>query len=516
MSQPGQSLSLGLARGPLAQRPRTLPPPRPVALARPAALARPQAVPKVLQPREPRAQNQLRLQAAAPVPILPGSHFDSLLGSGDVPYWLEAAVSKAAQMGIFAVKDRTNTKYLQTFTDFASFARIYGEQSLPAGPAITLAYLVDVLDRGFSKSDFVGRFAAIDYVHELHGYPLDQNPTSHPALMAFKRGASNYIGSAPRNVKEPLPWATVLTFVQRSLDQPTTYICRQLGICFILSVCGLLRADDALQLQVGDVLQESSGEFVLFLHERKTDKFVRGQKVMLDSGTDASSGLPLGRYLSRFLAERRTILGSPPKPSDPLFLAFEGRQYIPFTPTSAAQAQAQPLAYHQWRYWLLYSLAQVMNQPMSAIANTYGTHSLRKAGATEMLNRGVPEEVIMRHGNWRTKEAFEAYLRPAPRVTLPASAALVNPQRAPAIQVTAPTLPKEFFPPLDEADIPCEICHGLSSLRRNRMLLCDGEGCNKGFHKVCLNLDRLPTSLYWYCDACKAAYNSKKRKVAAT
>ena len=41
-----------------------------------------------------------------------------------------------------------------------------------------------------------------------------------------------------------------------------------------------------------------------------------------------------------------------------------------------------------------------------------------------------------------------------------------------------------------------------SGVRRNEILLCDGEGCDVAVHQACYAVARVPRGK-WYCDACK-------------
>ena len=41
----------------------------------------------------------------------------------------------------------------------------------------------------------------------------------------------------------------------------------------------------------------------------------------------------------------------------------------------------------------------------------YGLHSMRSGGATHLANRGVPEDLIMQHGRWKTTNAKNRYVK---------------------------------------------------------------------------------------------------------
>ena len=40
----------------------------------------------------------------------------------------------------------------------------------------------------------------------------------------------------------------------------------------------------------------------------------------------------------------------------------------------------------------------------------------------------------------------------------------------------------------EEEDTPCAVCGGVESNPGNEMLLCDGEGCGRGYHQYCCAL----------------------------
>ena len=58
----------------------------------------------------------------------------------------------------------------------------------------------------------------------------------------------------------------------------------------------------------------------------------------------------------------------------------------------------------------------------------------------------------------------------------------------------------------DEEGAPCEACHRVQWRDGNEMLLCDGEGCEKAFHMLCLPqpLASVPEG-DWLCPSCDAA-----------
>ena len=73
-------------------------------------------------------------------------------------------------------------------------------------------------------------------------------------------------------------------------------------------------------------------------------------------------------------------------------------------------------------------------------------------------------------------------------------------------QPVVPTIPNEFTPnallapvraqkDLDKEAF-CSYCEGEHSSRHNDILICDG--CNKGFHLKCLDIDNVPHG-DWFC-----------------
>lgn len=58
-------------------------------------------------------------------------------------------------------------------------------------------------------------------------------------------------------------------------------------------------------------------------------------------------------------------------------------------------------------------------------------------------------------------------------------------------------------PEVDD-DAPCVVCQGTEGGRRNKMLFCDTEDCNKCYHQQCLQppLLAIPRGK-WFCPECK-------------
>ena len=62
---------------------------------------------------------------------------------------------------------------------------------------------------------------------------------------------------------------------------------------------------------------------------------------------------------------------------------------------------SRPLSYTRCREMFLDALKQVgIEEPTN-----YGLHSTRSGEATHLANRGVPQDLIMQHGRWKTTNA---------------------------------------------------------------------------------------------------------------
>ena len=83
---------------------------------------------------------------------------------------------------------------------------------------------------------------------------------------------------------------------------------------------------------------------------------------------------------------------TPHRPNDPLFLRFRLGKW-------------EPVTYKQ----VLGKLKQVLNC-IGRVSDAYGTHSLRRGGATFAASIGVPRHVIQAVGDWRS-DAVDEYIK---------------------------------------------------------------------------------------------------------
>ena len=451
--------------------------------------------PKVLQPRG-RPTGPIP-QAAAPS-LIPGSAYHDMFYS--TPAHLQHGVLAAAGLESFSVDAQTARKYTGYFEDFRGYCDINSVSPLPASPAAVLGYLTDCAAEDLGAAAINSRFWAIEWTHLTAGFSDDDIPTYVPALRRFRKNIERYIGLAPVNAKEPLPMPLFEKYISSLLRPSAPFAVRQLGILSLLAMLGLMRADDILQLQLRDI-ELTAAAVVVTPWKRKTTKaWEQGKPIAISNGSRET--IDVRGHVERFLAERRALFGGSLSAADsPLFLGFVGTGFEPLTDKPVTTCTT-PLSYAQWRYWFIIALSTIAGEDRKAIQKRYGLHSHRKAGATEMVAAGVPRAVVMDHGNWRSVESFERYLKLAPDGALAATAAVL--QRRNAAPVTPPA---DLFPPAD-ADIPCDVCNQLFSIKRNLMLLCDG--CDKGFHKHCIGLDRIPRAKEWFCSTCAASRQPRK------
>lgn len=151
----------------------------------------------------------------------------------------------------------------------------------------------------------------------------------------------------------------------------------QLLLISTLSFAAFFRSDEALQLQLQHItLCDSHVE--LFVPWRKNDQHRQGSVIIVAHGdTAASFHLFLHAFLTRrgfdLSTFRQPLRRTQPPPSSPLFGQLDGNalRRNPFHPPSLDT----PLAYNQYRYYLLRALAHALEEPLSLVQKRFGTHS---------------------------------------------------------------------------------------------------------------------------------------------
>ena len=325
---------------------------------------------------------------------------------------LAAAAAKASHNSLLAEDIRwaqalaqgsrassTMARYVPHWNRWCEYCRSFDLDPIPAQPVYVAAYLGKLLrwcvaeGRTFAVIKMAS--ATIFTAHQLAG--INTGITCHPMVKGVREAAGRILGLAARNSKQPLAkelCAKAAMWCERQQDFLTTAF---MLVCF----AGFLRYSDAVRIPAFGVKFVPAG-VELFIPLRKNDQYRRGTHVRINKACSGSPICPvaiLKNYLRRnpVVSDDFTI---------PLFR----------TPGSSTQ-----WPYSEARNSVLNALvASSPGVSRADIQSVFGTHSLRKGGATAAGNRLKADDQtvaqFLAHGGWRSKQMAALYTKPASKV----------------------------------------------------------------------------------------------------
>jgi site-specific recombinase XerD len=171
----------------------------------------------------------------------------------------------------------TKRAYRSDFEIFKAYCLSHGQPSLPAGPAITAAFVSSEAQRGISASTISRRIASIRYAHKLAGH---ETPTDSEAVKSVVRGIRRTHGTAP--IKKAPATADIVT--ELLAHCPDTLRGKRDRALLALGFAGAFRRSELVELRVADLVEAPDGFRVLIRHS-KTDQESAGQQISIPHGT---------------------------------------------------------------------------------------------------------------------------------------------------------------------------------------------------------------------------------------
>ena len=263
---------------------------------------------------------------------------------------------------------------------------------VPAQAAHVAAYLARMLrwcvENSKSFAPIKMASACIHTAHELAG--LSGQVTAHPMVACVRTAAERILGRVPANPKQPLPKRLCIAAALQCEARGEVMVAAFMLLCF----AGFLRYSDATRIPACGVKFVKSG-LELWIPSRKNDQCKHGTVVKIAKAAGVAAACPV-RMLQKYLVH------SPPTHDHaPLFRAPGLSTTWPYESARAA---------------VLSALASSTGAAVSVLGRVFGTHSLRKGGATSAGNKlpGDAKTVAMflAHGGWRSKQAAAIYVKP--------------------------------------------------------------------------------------------------------
>ena len=201
-------------------------------------------------------------------------------------------------------------------------------------------------------------------------------PTRDPLVRETKKIISRKAKKGPGG-KKPLPRSILQDFVQ--MATPSRKNDARDVLMFIIMFGGFLRAHEAAALKEDDVWIEGKNLFV-FIQQSKTDKERRGETVVL-AGCPSSCLCPVA-WFKLYSSQRPT--------GKPFFhnTAKPGKKLSSKRPNGIMK---------EWlARWGMPEKERLL----------YGSHSLRRGGATKAAAEKIQTYVMKRHGRWKSDAVF--------------------------------------------------------------------------------------------------------------
>ena len=180
---------------------------------------------------------------------------------------------------------------------------------------------------------------------------------------------------------------SIVTSVAHHYHKPEASV-SDMRICyiFVIGFAGLLRCDELLAI-CRENISICHDHMSIFFKQRKNDQHKTGHTVYVARiGGIACPVAITEKYLS--------------------MLSKDPDQHLVCRLTSGNRPQKHALSYSRVREIMIAVFKQ-----LNLDASKYGTHSLKRGGATRLFNSGlVSEQEIDDHAGWKSKESKKTYI----------------------------------------------------------------------------------------------------------
>ena len=259
----------------------------------------------------------------------------------------------------------------------------------PANDFHVALFLTHLIQSGSSISVIEAVFYSLKWSHDIVGVnsPCDTN------LVRFTLDAAKKLCSAPAQKKKPISAEIIANmFASYNLDTISLYHIRTLAM-IVIGFSGFLRIGELLNLKCSDVTFQ--GDYLsLYIRSSKTDQTRRGSSVIIaKSSSDTCPYKTLQLYFSK------------------AGLSTESENYVFRAVSFCKNAKVFKLkkdgnlSYTRARELLHEKLVEVGLNPKE-----YGTHSLRRGGATASAVNNVCDRLFKKHGRWKSDHAKDGYV----------------------------------------------------------------------------------------------------------
>lgn len=277
----------------------------------------------------------------------------------------------------------TNIKYKNAWLNWRRWEKLHvGKNTFPVSPFLLCLFLRDKIERCNTCSPIMSALYGIRWAHQLSGVP---SPTESVMVKQVVEACKRVAGG-PVKGKDPLD----LDVITRVCEKYHSVGCSlsNLRICFIfvIAFAGLMRCDEIIHITRRDISMFSD-HMTLFCPKRKNDQYRRGHTVFIARSNKITCPVDITEKLLCCL---------PRSPDQSLVCRF----------SSSGSPLKPSISYSRVREIFRETLVSLDVDP-----NRFGTHSLKKGGATASVVAGISGENLDRHAGWKCKKSKNSYVQ---------------------------------------------------------------------------------------------------------
>ena len=296
-------------------------------------------------------------------------------------------------------QDGTIKAYLSGFTRWRNWAARFPEINvIPAQPKYVSLYLANVLKNSKTHAPVTNAFYAISWAHKLACVP---DPTEHDLVKRVRESSHRILGSGS-NTKSPISSDILFKLCNRYGGVTANLKDLRIMCICVLAYSGFFRYDEFSNILLSDIVLHDNF-MTVFIEKSKTDVHRDGKHVYI--AATGSECCPV-KLIKRYIACAKLSLDSN------LYL-FRGLVYHRRRKFYTFRRLNKGISYTSARELVLSAFSSV-----GLDVKLFGTHSLRKGGATAAAEHHVCDRLIMKHGRWQSEKSKDLYISESVRQKL--------------------------------------------------------------------------------------------------
>ena len=288
-------------------------------------------------------------------------------------------------------QDGTVKGYLSGFKRWKNWASSYPEiKTLPAEPKYVALYLTSIFQLANSHAPVSNAYYSLSWAHKAACLP---DPTSHDIVKRIKESAMRVLGTG-NNVKSPISTLNLVRLCNKFSSPGANLKDLRIASICLLAFTGFLRYDEFSKILVTDVKFFDS-HLTVFVEKSKTDVYRDGVQIYVSkTNSEVCPVSVIGKYFDAagFSGSEESFL-------------FRGLTYHRKFKKYTLRKQNKGLSYTCAREIVLSAFSSI-----GLSVRDFGTHSLRKGGATAAACHQVKDRLIKKHGRWTSEKSKDLYI----------------------------------------------------------------------------------------------------------